>query len=103
MISGSAKSHSEEDPLQHLTVVVWVIHRIEPEFIVLVVVLSQVQQYRGTLKDIEIVARAISYRRDAAIWVQLDKPRLFLHVCRKVDWESAARCVRCRRLECPYL
>ena len=52
---------------------------------VLVVVLSKVQQNCAALKDIEVVTRAIGYRRDAAVGVELDVPRLFLHVLREVD------------------
>jgi len=52
---------------------------------ILVVVLSEIQQNCTALKDIEVVAGAIGDRRNAAVGVEHDEPRLFLHLLRKVN------------------
>ena len=59
---------------------------------VLVVVLSKVQQDGGALKDGEIITRAIGYCGDAAIGVEFDVPRLFLHILRKFNLDYSAIC-----------
>jgi hypothetical protein len=78
-------THRKEYPLQHLAVMG--IRWVERKDMVLVVVLSKVQQNCGALKDVEIVTRTIGYRRDAAVGVELDVPRLFLHIVRKFHLE----------------
>lgn len=59
----------EEDPLQHLAVVIRLLLYIKRELLLLVVVLRKVQQDRSRLKDIEVVARAVRDRRDTAVRV----------------------------------
>src|SRR6266702_994492 len=68
---------------------------------VLVVVLSEVQQNCTALKDIEVVARAIGYHRDAPVGVELDIPRLFLHILRKINPDCSARCTRSMSMHTP--
>lgn len=67
-------THSEEDPLQHLAVVVGVLLGVKPEDVVLVVVLREVKDNRGGLKYAKVTTGVVDERRDAAVWVQLDEP-----------------------------
>lgn len=83
-------THSEEDPLEHLAVVVGLRLRIKPELVVLVIVLPQVQVDRSRLEDIKVVPRAVNERRDTAVRVQLDEPGLLLDVRPDVDALHAA-------------
>lgn len=83
-------THSEEDPLKHLAVVVGVRLRVKPELVVLVIMLPQVQVDRRRLEDIEVVPRAVNEGRDTAIRVQLDEPGLLLDVRPDVDGLHAA-------------
>ena len=66
---------------------------VERKHMILVVVLSEVQQNGTALKDIKVIAGAIGYHRDAAIGVQFDVPRLFLHQVRDVNVDCSARCM----------
>ena len=85
-----SNTHSEEDPLKHLAVVVGVRLRVKPELVVLVIMLPQVQVDRRRLEDIEVVPRAVNEGRDTAIRVQLDEPGLLLDVRPDVDGLHAA-------------
>jgi len=69
-------TNTKEDPLKHFAVVVGVLRRVKPEDMILVVVLCQVKQDRGSLKDSEIATGMVDNSRNATIRVQLDKPRL---------------------------
>lgn len=68
---------------------------------VLVVVLSKVQQNCGALKDVEVVTRTIGYRRDAAVGVELDIPRLFLDILREFHLEYSVICTRLMPMPTP--
>ena len=95
-------TYSEEDPLQHLAVAVGILLLVERELVVLVVVLLEVEQDRGGLEDGEVVARAVNERRDAAVGVQLDEPRLLLRVLAKIDLLDAVDCSRLARKSKSY-
>lgn len=69
---------------------VCVILFVEAELVPLVVVLLEVEQDRGGFKDDKVVPRAVDEHGDAAVWVQLDEPRLLLDVCADVNPVDAA-------------
>ena len=75
--------------MQRYAVVISLGSRVEAKLVVLVIVLLQVEQDRRCLKDNEVVPLAIDERRDAPVRVQLDEPRLLLHVGADVDLEHA--------------
>ena len=69
-------THSEESPLQHLTVVVRVVYGIKRQLEVFVVMESQVEYYRGSLEDGKVVARTIDQGGDSSIWINFEEPRI---------------------------
>ena len=79
-----------EYPLQHSTIFIRLSPRIEGEFERGIVVLLQVQEYRGGLKDRKIVAVAIDEDRDATVRIQLDEPGFLLCAFGDVDLVDAS-------------
>jgi hypothetical protein len=55
----------EEDPLEHLAVVVRLGRGVERELALLVVVLAEVEEDRGGLEDVEVAAVRVDDRRAA--------------------------------------
>ena len=68
------QANRKEDPLKHFAVVVRLLHRIEGERRILIVVLCKVEQDGGSLENGEVAASSVSDRGDPAVGVQLDKP-----------------------------
>lgn len=83
------RTYGEEDPLQHLAVVVRVAVPVEREEVVFVVVLLQVEHDRCGLEYDEVVARAVDKCRDASVRVQLEEPRFLLSVLPNVNCDIA--------------
>ena len=71
-------TYCEEDPLQHLAVLVRARPRVERELELGVVVLLEVEKDRGGLEDGEVVAVAVDEDGDATVRVHPDKPWLLL-------------------------
>ena len=74
-ISQYLSTHSEEDPLQHLAIVVRVLLGIKPEDVLLVVMLREIQEDRGGFEHVEVASGVVDDRGDAAVRIQLDEPR----------------------------
>ena len=81
------KTHSEEDPLQHLAVVSWLFHRIEPELVFGVIMLREIEHDSSGLEDRESLCpsrgRSVPVHQDGnfSIRVQgVDVPWLLLLV-----------------------
>ena len=71
----SWKAYNKENPLDHGAIVIWICLGIEPKFVFLIVMLSEVEKDSRRFEDGEVVARAIHYSRDTAVGVEFDKPR----------------------------
>jgi hypothetical protein len=74
------KCYRKENPLQSLAVFIRIPSGIEAKFVILVIVLLQVQQDRSGLEDGKVIAVGIDQDGDAPVGVQLDEPRLLLSV-----------------------
>ena len=84
--AGRGVTNCEEDPLQHLAVLVRARLRVERELELGVVVLLEVEQDRGGLEDGEVVAVAVDEDGDAAVRVHLDEPWLLLRPLPDIYW-----------------
>lgn len=62
-------TYSKEYPLQHLAIVLGILCGVEPKFVFWVILLLEVQQNGGTLKDDKRVAIRIYKGRDSTIGV----------------------------------
>jgi hypothetical protein len=79
-LSKTKKHYRKENPLQSLAVFIRIPSGIEAKFVILVIVLLQVQQDRSGLEDGKVIAVGIDQDGDAPVGVQLDEPRLLLSV-----------------------
>lgn len=73
-------THSKEQPLEHLAVLLRLTLGRERDLVFSVIVLGEVQQDRGRLKDGEVVAGLVDEDGDAAVGVELDEPRFLLDI-----------------------
>lgn len=74
------RTYSEEQPLEHLAVVVGVRGRVEPVCIVLVIMLGKIQEDGRGLKDSKVSAAVVNKSGDATIRVQFNEPRFLLDI-----------------------
>jgi hypothetical protein len=90
-LHGTHTSVSEEDPLEELGVVIRARRRIEAKFVLLVIVLAEIQEDRGTLEHLETPTLAVDKGRDTAVRVDVNEPGLLLLVRGDVDVRLSAR------------
>jgi hypothetical protein len=70
----SSNAYGEEKPLGHAAVVIRFCLRVEPEFVFLIIMLSEIEKDGRGLKNGEIVTRAIHYDRNPTIRVEFNEP-----------------------------
>lgn len=100
-LHGADTAVCEEDPLQHLTVMLGLLQRVEPQLVILVIMLGQVEQDSGRFEDAEPVgtgggfACPVDEDRNTAVGVQgVDEPLFFLFVSFHVDFANTCAIVQ---------
>lgn len=69
-------AHPKENPLQHLAVVIWLALAVEPENMVLIIMLREVEQDRSGFEHDEVVSGVVNDNGKSPVWIELDKPGL---------------------------
>jgi hypothetical protein len=64
-----SKTHSPKHPLQHLTILIRLFYRVEPELAFRVIMLLQIQQNSSRFKNGKVVPLAIDEDGDSSIRV----------------------------------
>jgi hypothetical protein len=67
-------TNGKEEPLEYNAVLIRILDGVEPEFEVLVVVLSEIQKDCRRFKDCKIVSGVVNEDWDASVGVQLQVP-----------------------------
>jgi len=67
--SKGSTTHGPKHPLQHLTILIRLLHGVEPEPMLRVVMLFQIKQNSSGLKDDKVVALAVDEDGDSSVRV----------------------------------